>query len=393
MSRLIYYSAQKIRIFEPNRINIRLTMYNWQQKDWPNFTYNSSEIEEKLYLFSEKTGLISGVLKSLPENSQMDTIVEFMVYEAIKTSEIEGEYLSRKDVMSSIRNDLGLNKMPEHIADKKAKGIGDLIFDVRNTYQQPLSKKQLFAWHKMLLGTSKMLKVGAWRAHTAPMQVVSGIMGKEKVHYEAPPSEKVPEEMDRFITWFNESAPGGKHEIKKAPVRSAIAHLYFESIHPFEDGNGRIGRAIAEKALSQGVGRPVLLSLSRTIEAKKNNYYESLEQAQKSNEITAWVNYFVDVIINAQQYTEDHIDFTLKKAKFFDRFKGELNERQLKVIKRVLKEGLKGFEGGINAGKYVTISKASKATATRDLQDLLAKSAIILLGDSGGRSTRYELNL
>jgi Fic family protein len=185
-------------------------MYNWQQKNWPNFTYNSSEIEEKLYLFSEKTGLISGVLKSLPENSQMDTIVEFMVYEAIKTSEIEGEYLSRKDVMSSIRNNLGLNKIPEPIADKKAKGIGDLIYNMRDTYQQPLNKKQLFAWHKMLLRTGSKLKVGAWRDHAAPMQVVTGIMGKEKVHYEAPPSEIVPEEMDRFITWFNESAPGVK---------------------------------------------------------------------------------------------------------------------------------------------------------------------------------------
>ena len=149
-------------------------MYNWQLKDWPNFTYDSSGVEEKLYLFSEKTGLISGVLKSLPENSQMDTIVEFMVYEAIKTSEIEGEYLSRKDVMSSIKNDLGLNKIPEHVADKKAKGIGDMIYTVRNTYQQPLSKKQLFAWHKMLLGTSKTLKVGAWRNDAAPMRILSG---------------------------------------------------------------------------------------------------------------------------------------------------------------------------------------------------------------------------
>jgi Fic family protein len=137
----------------------------------------------------------------------------------------------------------------------------------------------------------------------------------------------------------------------------------------------------------------VLLSLSRTIEAKKSNYYGALEQAQKSNEITPWINYFVDVIINAQQFAEDHIDFTLKKAKFFDKFRGELNERQLKVIKKALKEGPKGFEGGINAGKYITISKASKATATRDLQDLLAKGTIVLLGDSGGRSTRYELNL
>ena len=367
-------------------------MYNWQQKDWPNFTYDLSGVEEKLYLFAEQTGLISGVLKSLPENTQMDTIVEFMVYEAIKTSEIEGEYLSRKDVMSSIKNDLGLNKIPEHVADKKAKGISDMIYTVRNTYRQPLSKTQLFAWHKMLLGASKGLKVGTWRSHTSPMQVVSGPIGKEKIHYEAPPSSQVAQEMETFITWFNNTAPGGKNEIKTAPLRSAIAHLYFESIHPFEDGNGRIGRAIAEKALSQGVGRPVLLSLSQTIEAKKNAYYAALESAQKSNKITNWVNYFLDVIIDAQRYTESHIDFTLKKAKFFDRFRDVLNERQLKVVRRILKEGTKGFEGGINAGKYISITKTSKATATRDLQDLLAKEVIKLLGDSGGRSTRYELN-
>lgn len=366
--------------------------YNWQLEEWPDFAFSVSKIEEKLYLFTEKTGLISGIFKALPSDTQMEAIIDIMVAEAIKTSEIEGEYLSRKDVMSSIRNGLGLVEKHQ-TANKKAKGISDLMVDVRNTYKKKLTKEQLFSWHTMLLGTETKMKVGAWRDHLEPMQVVSGALGKEKVHYEAPPSERIPEEMERFIDWFNESAPGGKNEIKKAPIRSAIAHLYFESIHPFEDGNGRIGRAIAEKALSQGIGRPILLSLSKTIEAKKSNYYNALENAQRSIEITKWINYFVDVILDAQQDTENQIDFVLKKTMFFDRFRDKLSERQLKVIRRMLEEGPKGFVGGINASKYGTLTKISKATATRDLQGLLALEAIILLGESGGRSTRYQLNL
>ncbi len=367
-------------------------VYNWQRKEWPGFTYNITAIEEKLYKFSEKTGLVTGLLKALPSDTQMEAIIDVMVAEAIKSSEIEGEYFSRKDVMSSIRKGLGL--VEEHQStDKKAKGIANLMVDVRNTYQEPLTTAQLFLWHTMLLGSEANIKVGAWRSHPEPMQIVSGALGKEKVHYEAPPSEKVPMEMDRFITWFNETGPGGKSEIKKAPVRSAIAHLYFESIHPFEDGNGRIGRAIAEKALSQGIGRPAFLSLSKTIEKKRNSYYGALEVAQQSLDITAWLGYFVDVILDAQQDTENQIDFVLKKTLFFDRFRDKFSQRQLKVIKRMLEEGPKGFVGGINASKYGTLTSISKATATRDLQELLAIGALIPLGESGGRSTRYELNL
>ena len=204
------------------------------------------------------------------------------------------------------------------------------------------------------------MEVGQWRTHDDPMQVISGAMGKEKVYYEAPHSSQVPAEMKRFIQWFNSSGPGGKTEIKKAPVRSAIAHLYFETIHPFEDGNGRIGRAIAEKALSQTLGRPVVLSLSRTIESKKNVYYSSLQKAQQSNEITAWVNYFVKTILDAQIDAEAEIDFTLKKAKFFDSFKDRLNDRQLSVVKRMFQEGNKGFEGGMNARKYSQAKEKNK---------------------------------
>lgn len=240
---------------------------------------------------------------------------------------------------------------------------------------------------------TKGVNPGSWRKPKDPMQVVSGAIGKLIVHFEAPPSRRVPGEMDQFISWFNETGPGMNREIKKAPVRAAIAHLYFESIHPFEDGNGRIGRAIAEKALSQGIGRPVMLSLSRTIEANKQGYYENLGKAQRSNKVTNWIKYFIKTLLAAQLEAEEQIEFTLKKAKYFDRFKEQLNDRQLKVIKRMLESGPTEFEGGINAGKYVSITKTSKASATRDLQDLLDKQAILPLGEGGGRSTKYQVNL
>jgi len=235
-------------------------------------------------------------------------------------------------------------------------------------------------------GNTKVL-VGQWRSHEDPMQIVSGAMGREVVHFEAPPSKRVPAEMDRFINWFNKA----QTSIKKPILVAAIAHLYFESIHPFEDGNGRIGRAIAEKALSQSIGRPVLFSLSKSIESDKKAYYDALQSAQRSNEISKWINYFVRTTLNAQVDAEQEIEFTLKKAKFFDQYKDQLNSRQQKVIRRMLDEGHTGFEGGMNARKYVSLTEASKATATRDLQDLVEKGIFNPVG--GGRSTRYSINL
>jgi len=367
-----------------------MTPYNWQQKDWPEFTYSLQAIEDELFILAEKVGKVTGVLNALPEDTQMDAVIDMMVSEAIKTSEIEGEYLSRKDVTSSIKNNLGLNATPEKLKDKLAKGIGDLMIDVRKTFMEPLTQEKLFTWHAMLLKDREDIRVGGWRDHKEPMQIVSGALGKQKIHFEAPPSDSVPKEMERFIRWFNETGPGGAKEIKKAPVRSAIAHLYFEVIHPFEDGNGRIGRAIAEKALSQGIGRPVLMSLSKTIEANKKAYYDALELAQRSNEITRWITYFVGTVLTAQTEAEEQIDFTLKKAKFFDRYKDQLSERQLKVIRRMLEEGPKGFSGGMNATKYASLTKISKATATRDLQDLLERKIFIVIG--AGRSTRYQIS-
>ncbi|MDQ3845074.1 MAG: DUF4172 domain-containing protein, partial [Bacteroidota bacterium] len=254
-------------------------LYNWQQTDWPHFSYDLKGVEDTLLDFAEQTGHISGILTTLPEDIRMDVLINTMVVEAMKTSEIEGEYLSRQDVVSSIRNHLGLNETYDPVKDKRAQGAGELMIDVRTTYADPLTEDKLFAWHQMLLKGNRRMNAGVWRKSEELMQVVSGAVGKEKIHFEAPPSSRIPDEMNQFIQWFNDTAPGGTKEIRKAPVRAAIAHLYFETIHPFEDGNGRIGRAIAEKALSQTLGRPVLLSLSRTIEADKKAYYHALEQA------------------------------------------------------------------------------------------------------------------
>ncbi|MFN4762929.1 Fic family protein [Gillisia sp. Q332] len=365
--------------------------YNWQQKDWPNFSYSTEDIEAQLYEFSERAGKINGLMEGLPEDSRVETVINLLVEEAIKTSEIEGEYLSRKDVISSIKKNLGLLPPVERVNDKRAEGIAELMTDAQKSYKEPLSAEKILAWHKMLMKGNLYVQAGKWRTHTEPMQVISGAMGKEIVHYEAPPSSKVPKEMEEFISWFNRTGKNGKNEIKKPVIRAAIAHLYFETIHPFEDGNGRIGRAVAEKALSQTVKRPILLSLSQAIEKKKNDYYTALKLAQRSNEISPWINYFVRTTLEAQIAAEKLIEFSLYKTRFFDRFRNELNDRQMKVIRRVLKEGPEGFEGGINAKKYIGITKTSKATATRDLQDLQEKKIISKKGQ--GRSTAYILNL
>ena len=370
-----------------------MAKYNWQQPDWPRFKFILESVEDVLLSFSEKIGRMSGIMEALPDETKQDVVIDIILAEAIKTSEIEGEFPNRKDVLSSIRKNLGLHTGAEHTKDRSADGLGELMIDVRKTFKEPLTEEKLFAWHRMLMGENKGIEIGQWRTHTDPMQVISGAMGKEKVHYEAPPSSVVPGEMQRFIEWFNASAPGGAQEMKKAPVRAAVAHLYFETIHPFEDGNGRIGRAIAEKALSQTIGRPVVLSLSRTIAASRNAYYDALSKAQQSNEITAWVEYFVATLLEAQAEAEIQIEFTLKKTRFFNRFNDQLNERQLAVIKRMLEEGPKGFQGGMNATKYIGNTNTSKATATRDMQQLLEIGAFVLAGEAGGRSTSYRVNI
>ena len=361
--------------------------YNWQRSDWPNFTYDLAGLEGDLIAFADKAGQITGTLKGLSETDQTEAMVEGMLAEAMKTSQIEGEYLRRQDVMSSIRNQLGMNDPLQRVRDRASEGAAELMIAVRDRWKEPLTEAMLFSWHKMLLKGSHGIALGRWRTHQDPMQVVSNPYGKARVHFEAPPSDRIPREMEQFVNWFNLS----QTKIKHAPVRSAITHLYFESVHPFEDGNGRIGRALSEKAIFQSLGRPAILSMSHVLERNKNEYYDALEKAQGSNEITDWLSYFAGMLLRAQDYTEKQIDFVLRKARFFDCFSNELSDRQLRVVGRMLEEGPERFEGGMNARKYRGLTRVSKATATRDLQDLVTKGALKPIG--AGRNARYDLRL
>ncbi|MES2660410.1 MAG: RNA 2',3'-cyclic phosphodiesterase [Verrucomicrobiota bacterium] len=365
--------------------------YNWQKPDWPDFRYELDGVTEFLLAFADHAARVGGLLEGLPDELGTEAVLDLMIAEAIQTSAIEGEILQRDAVRSSIRNRLGLNPVSEPVDSCMADGAGELMVAVRETFHEPLSAETLFAWHRMLLGGTASLLVGGWREDGDPMQIVSGRIDRPTVHFEAPPSRQVPGEMARFILWFNDTAPGGPRAIPQPPVRSALAHLYFESIHPFEDGNGRIGRALSEKALSQGMGSPAVLSLSRTIEALRNAYYDALKTAQQGNDVTAWVRWFVEAVLKAQQDAEAQIRFVLVKTKFFQRFENDLDERQLKVIRRMFEAGPEGFTGGMNAAKYIALTQTSKATATRDLQHLAQLGALVSVGY--GRRTSYELNL
>jgi Fic family protein len=222
------------------------------------------------------------------------------------------------------------------------------------------------------------------------MQVVSGPIHKRTVHFEAPPSDAIPTEMQRFIAWFNDTAPKGACALPPL-TRAGLAHLYFVCIHPFEDGNGRIGRALAEKSLAQNLGHPTLIALAYTIERKRKDYYSALEHNNKDLEVTDWLEYFARTVLEAQGNTIKRVDFYVAKAKFYERLRDRFNERQAKVISRMFKEGIDGFKGGLSAENYITIAQTSRATATRDLQDLVEKGAVIRTGER--RHTRYFLAL
>ncbi len=365
--------------------------YNWQQKDWRNFQYNEKPFTEMALSFMALAGQSVGYLQGLSNDEQTESVVSILVKEAIKTSSIEGEFISRADLISSIRKNLGYTTPHHHIKDKRSEGIATLLVKSRENFESDLTHEQLFEWHQMLMMGNNVIHVGQYRSHSEPMQIISGAIGKEEVHFEAPPSAQVTSEMQMFLKWFNESKPDGKSPIQNVLIRAAIAHLYFEIIHPFEDGNGRIGRVIAEKALAQGLKRPILMSLSTAIELDRKAYYAALKKVQRTNEITEWIHYFSETILKAQKEFIETIDFLLKKLHFFDKHKEHLNASQMKVINRMMEKGESNFEGGMNARKYQSISQVSKATATRHLQDLVEKG--ILVAQNGGRSTQYQVNL
>ena len=336
-------------------------------------------------------GVAIGTVKHLGEDEQNQLLVEIMSGEAVTTSAIEGEVLNRASVQSSILRQLGLASPEKRRVMPAEQGIAEMMVDLYRSFSQPLSDEMLFGWHRMVTsGRKDLADIGRYRTSQEPMQVVSGPIGAATVHFEAPPSKQVPAEMKRFVSWFNRTAPGGKEPLP-AMTRAGTAHLFFESIHPFEDGNGRIGRAIAEKAMTQSFGQPVLVSLATTILAHQKSYYEALERANRRNDITQWLVWFAEIALEAQRRSIAQVEFIIAKAKLLDRLRGQINERQQKALLRMFREGPEGFKGGLSAGNYSTITGASPATTTRDLADLVEKGALIRTGER--RHARYTLNL
>jgi Fic family protein len=362
--------------------------WNWQKPDWPNFTWDASRLRKAEEQFLLGSGMFAGTIKHLGEQDREQLTIEAIGREALTTSEIEGEILDRASVQSSIRRQLGLGT--DHRRVKPAEqGIAEMMVSLYRTFAEPLSGDMLFAWHGMLTNGRRDLKnIGRYRTDTEPMQVVSGALYSPKVHFEAPPPARVRKEMARFVKWFNRTAPTGSDPIP-ALTRAGVAHLYFESIHPFEDGNGRLGRAISEKALAQSAGQSTLTALAATILIRRKAYYEALEVANKDNNLTRWLCWFAGIAIEAQKRTEAHVEFLLDKTRLLDRLRGQLNARQEKAILRMLREGPEGFKGGLSAGNYLTITGASPATATRDLADLVEKKALHRIGER--RHARYKV--
>ena len=365
-------------------------VWNWQQADWPDFAYDSARLAPLESRLLHESGHLFGAFAHLDDAEQRALTVDLIGDEALMTARIEGEYPDRDSLQSSLLREFGLADEPRRVAPAEA-GMADLMVDLYRHFQAPLSHAGLWAWHAMLMAGRRDLRdVGAYRTLEEPMQVVSGAVYAPRVHFEAPPARQVPEEMDRFAAWLAHSAPTGERPLPTL-ARAGIAHLYFVTIHPFEDGNGRIARAIAEKVLAQGLGQPTLIALSHTIERHKKAYYDALEQANKTDRIDDWLAYYAHTVLDALGYSRARVIFLIGKAKLYDRLRGQFNARQEKVLARLFRAGPEGFVGGLSAEKYIAIARTSRATATRDLQDLVLKGALVRTGER--KHTRYALNL
>ena len=362
--------------------------WNWQKPVWPGFSWDQTLLRKAEEHFLIGSGMFVGTIRHLGAIDQEQLTIEAISLEALTTSEIEGEILDRTSVQSSVRKQLGVATDDRQVGAAE-QGIAEMMVDLYLSFAEPLSDEMLFAWHRMLVKGRKDLKdLGRYRRSDEAMQVVSSAPYAPKVHFEAPPSSRVPEEIMQFLVWFNRTAPDGADPLP-ALTRAGIAHLYFVSIHPFEDGNGRIGRAISEKALAQCLGQPTLTALAATILIRRKAYYDALEAANKDTEATSWLLWFAGIAIEAQQRTAARAEFLIDKTRLLDRLRGRLNERQEKALLRMFREGPEGFKGGLSAGNYIRITGTSPATATRDLADMVAKGALSRVGER--RHARYHL--
>lgn len=360
--------------------------WNWELPEWPHFRYDPAQLtlKERAFLLGE--GSVCASINNIERDEFEHFKVGILSAEGVESSRIEGEILDRESLQSSIKQHFGLKVARQQEINKESR-MAKLLCDVYDSFDQPLTHEMLCRWHfKLFDSQSLTFTSGQYRTDAWPMQIVSHRYDSPRVFFEAPPSSSMPVEMTKFIDWFN-----SKRTSESILGRAAVAHVYFESIHPFEDGNGRIGRVLVEKILSQGVGRPILIAVSQVLDKRKKEYYAALERCNRTLEINQWVEFFADVILQAQKESLSLLYFLIEKSKMMTALAGQLNGRQEKAILRMFAEGPTGFKGGLSAENYISITKASRATATRDLLDLVQKGALVKTGEL--RYTRYWLNL
>ena len=364
--------------------------WNWQQKDWPQFSWDESTLTRAEVRFAEGTGFAAGVSKHLDPDLYDAMMIELMSREAADTSAIEGETLDRDSVQSSIRRHLGLGGDFRGSTPAEA-GIAQMMVDLFGRVTEPLDDVTLHHWHRYITnGRIDLKDIGRYRTHDDPMQIVSGPVHDPWVHFEAPPSNRVALEMDAFWNWLSHSAPRGTHSLPPL-TRAGIAHIWFQSIHPFEDGNGRIGRAISEKIIAQGFTSPVITGMAGTLLRHRKGYYAALERAHCNLQITEWLQWFAAKAIEAQNYTSAQVQFVLQKSRLIQRLRGQINARQDKALMRLFAAGPEGFVGGLSAANYMRITGAPPATATRDLASLVSVGALLRTGEN--KATHYSLNI
>ncbi len=367
-----------------------MTVYLWQQPKWPALTWDDQSLSALLARVSRKQGHLLGKMEALGFELRDEAHLRTLTEDVIQSSAIEGELLEPDQVRSSVARRLGLQVAGLVPSDRKVDGVVEMMLDATGRYRKPLSAERLFAWHAALFptGQSGMQKInaGAWRDDSdGPMQVVSGPVGRETVHYEAPPADRVPAEVADFLSWFE------RRDDTDPLLKSGLAHLWFVTIHPFDDGNGRIARAIADMALARSEGSPKrFYSLSAQIQLERNDYYTNLEWTQKGElDVTRWQTWFLECFERALDRAGETLAAVLAKAKFWERFaKLALNDRQVKVLNRVLD----GFEGKLTSSKWAKLARCSQDTAGRDIADLIDKGAL-RKDPGGGRSTSYSIKL
>lgn len=362
--------------------------YIWEAEDWPAHRWDDRALATLLARVSHEQGRLLGKMEGLGFELRGEAHLRTLTEDVVRSSEIEGQHLPRDQVRSSIARRLGMDAGGLVASDREVEGIVEMMLDATGNHREPLTKERLFSWHAALFPTGRAgmrrIRVGEWRDDRGgPMQVVSGPMGKERVHYQAPPAQRLPKEVEAFLAWFE--TPGDTDPLLVA----GLAHLWFVTIHPFDDGNGRIARAVADIALarSEQTGQR-FYSMSRQVRAERDAYYATLERTQKGSlDVTGWQTWFLECLRRAIEGAEGTLSSVLEKARFWDRFAREpLNERQIRVLDRLLD----GFEGKLTSSKWAKLAGCSQDTAYRDIVDLVARGAL-RKDPGGGRSTSYSL--